>query len=127
MSSNKAYCLVQATLELLKLHNHLHVFVQVRRFKTQEGSSISAIYKKDCSAIPMDENGIYRKIKKYGSQVGLMPKEIGAHSLRAGCATYLLEKKVSPVAVLKQMRHKSFDTTQHYNRGGNARTFSGAY
>ena len=65
----------------------------------------------------MDGNTINRIVKKYGAQVGLNPEEIGAHSLRAGCATYLLENEVPPAAVQKQMRHKSFDTTQQYNRG----------
>jgi hypothetical protein len=34
---------------------------------------------------------------------------------------------VPPAAVQKQMRHKSFNTTQQYNRGETARALVGAY
>ena len=76
---------------------------------------------------PLDGNGVYRIVKKYGAQAGLAPEDLGGHSLRAGCATYLLEKEVPPAAVQKQMRHKSFNTTQQYNRGETARAVVGAY
>ena len=59
--------------------------------------------------------------------VVLAPEDLGGHSLRAGCATYLLEKEVPPAAVQKQMRHKSFNTTQQYTRGETARALVGAY
>ena len=66
-------------------------------------------------------------VKSYASQLGFDPKTFGAHSLRAGCATYLLDQEIQPAAVQKQMRHKRFDTTQRYNRGETARALVGAY
>jgi integrase len=55
-------------------------------------------------------------VKGYAYQLGLDPQSFGGHSLRAGCATYLLDQEIQPAAVQKQMRHKRFDTTQRYNR-----------
>ena len=66
-------------------------------------------------------------VKSYASQLGFDPKTFGGHSLRAGCATYLLDQEIQPAAVQKQMRHKRFDTTQRYNRGETARALVGAY
>ena len=112
---NLDWCPVKAVLTLLSMHKNRWLFVPDKTldtgFKTKH----------------MDGNTIYRIVKKYGAQVGLNPEEIGAHSLRAGCATYLLENEVPPAAVQKQMRHKSFDTTQQYNRGETARALRGAY
>lgn len=44
------------------------------------------------------------------------PKDFGGHSLRAGCATYLLEHGVPLHIVAKQLRHKKIDTTLRYDR-----------
>ena len=66
-------------------------------------------------------------VKWYAYQLGFDPRAFGGHSLRAGCATYLLDQEIQPAAVQKQMRHKRFDTTQRYNRGETARALVGAY
>ena len=66
-------------------------------------------------------------VKSYANQLGLDPAFFGGHSLRAGCATYLLDHEVQAAAVQKQMRHKRFDTTQKYNRGEIARAMVGSY
>ena len=66
-------------------------------------------------------------MKGYAYQLGLDPQSFGGHSLRAGCATYLLDQEIQPAAVQKQLRHKRFDTTQRYNRGETARALVGAY
>ena len=66
-------------------------------------------------------------VKSYADQLGFDPAFFGGHSLRAGCATYLLDQEIQPAAVQKQMRHKRFDTTQRYNRGETARALVGAY
>ena len=76
---------------------------------------------------PLDGNGVYRIVKKYGAQVGLAPEDLGGHSLRAGCATYLLDKEVPPAAVQKQLRHKRFNPTQQYNRGETGKALVGDY
>jgi site-specific recombinase XerD len=66
-------------------------------------------------------------VKKVSNSTDSDTSQFAGHSLRAGCATYLLDKEVSPAAVQKQMRHKSFDTTQQYNRGETARALVGSY
>ncbi|MBU2512196.1 tyrosine-type recombinase/integrase [bacterium] len=50
-------------------------------------------------------------VKKYAAQAGLDSEKVAGHSLRAGCATYMLDKGVPAHIVQKHMRHKSFDTT----------------
>jgi integrase len=129
MGRNQKHCPVKTVQELLSENPYEHLFVRVRRVNTPEGYQKSKMLSEPNRFIdrPLDGNGVYRIVKKYGVQVGLSPKALGAHSLRAGCATYLLEKEVPPAAVQKQMRHKSFNTTQQYNRGETARALVGAY
>ena len=129
MGRNQHHCPVEAVQELMLAHQNEYLFVRVRRDLT------SGSYRKSNTLAepnrftdrPIDGNGVYRIIKKYGVQAGIAPEDIGGHSLRAGCATYLLEKEVPPAAVQKQMRHKIFNTTQLYNRGETARALVGAY
>lgn len=71
--------------------------------------------------------GVNSIVKKYAKQLGLNPKDYGGHSLRAGCATYLLDKGITPHIVQKHLRHKNFDTTQEYNRGMIAKNLVGIY
>lgn len=70
---------------------------------------------------------IYTIIKETAKRAGLDPKLVGAHSLRSGCCTYLLEKGFPAHIVQKHMRHKSFDTTQGYNQNQTAKNLIGAY
>ena len=129
MGRNQKHCPVKTVQELMGENPYEHLFVRVRRVNTPGGYRKSKIISEPNRFIdrPLDGNGVYRIVKKYGAQVGLAPEDLGGHSLRAGCATYLLEKEVPPAAVQKQMRHKSFNTTQQYNRGETARALVGAY
>ena len=129
MGRNQKHCPVEAVQELMGENPYEHLFVRVRSIIPSGGYRKRKFLSEPNRFIesPLDGNGVYRIVKKYGAQVGLKPEEIGGHSLRAGCATYLLEKEVPPAAVQKQMRHKSFNTTQQYNRGGTARALVGAY
>lgn len=70
---------------------------------------------------------INRIVKKYVEQLGFDPADYGAHSLRAGCATFFLENGAAPYIVQKHLRHKSFNTTQEYNRGEISRGLEGIY
>jgi len=129
MGRNQKHCPVKTIQELMGENPYEHLFVRVRRVNTPGGYRKSKMISEPNRFIerPLDGNGVYRIVKKYGAQVGLAPDDLGGHSLRAGCATYLLEKEVPPAAVQKQMRHKSFNTTQQYNRGETARALVGAY
>ena len=129
MGRNQKHCPVKSVRELMGENPYEHLFVRVRRVNTPGGYRKSKMLSEPNRFIgrPLDGNGVYRIVKKYGAQVGLAPEDLGGHSLRAGCATYLLEKEVPPAAVQKQMRHKSFNTTQQYNRGETARALVGAY
>jgi site-specific recombinase XerD len=66
-------------------------------------------------------------IKKYAAMAGLDPVKIAGHSLRVGCATYMLDKGVPAHIVQKHMRHKSFDSTQKYNRNQTGSKLEGVY
>ena len=129
MGRNQKHCPVKTMQELMDENPYEHLFVRVRRVNTPGGYRKRKMLSEPNRFIdrPLDGNGVYRIVKKYGAQVGLAPDDLGGHSLRAGCATYLLEKEVPPAAVQKQMRHKSFNTTQQYNRGESARALVGAY
>ena len=129
MGRNQKHCPVKTVQKLMGENPYEHLFVRVRRINTPGGYRKSKMLSEPNRFIgrPLDGNGVYRIVKKYGAQAGLAPEDLGGHSLRAGCATYLLEKEVPPAAVQKQMRHKSFNTTQQYNRGETARALVGAY
>jgi site-specific recombinase XerD len=66
-------------------------------------------------------------VKQYAPMAGLNPAKFAGHSLRAGCATYMLDKGVPENVVQKHMRHKSFDTTQKYNRNQTVSKLEGVY
>ena len=129
MGRNQNHCPVITVKKLMGENPYEHLFVRIRRINTPGGYRKGKLLSEPNKFIdrPLDGNGVYRIIKKYGAQVGMTQNDLGGHSLRAGCATYLLEKEVSPSAVQKQMRHKSFNTTQQYNRGETARALVGAY
>jgi integrase len=129
MGRNQKHCPVKTVQELMVENPYEHLFMRVRRVNTPEGYRKSKMLLEPNRFIdrPLDGSGVYRIVKKYGRQIGLAPEDLGGHSLRAGCATYLLEKEVPPAAVQKQMRHKSFNTTQQYNRGETARALVGSY
>ena len=129
MGRNQKHCPVKNVQEWMVENPFNHLFARIRRVNTSGGYRKSKMLSEPNRFIdrPLDGNGVYRIVKMYGAQVGLAPEDLGGHSLRAGCATYLLEKEVPPAAVQKQMRHKSFNTTQQYNRGETARALVGAY
>lgn len=66
-------------------------------------------------------------IKHYVASIGLNPAEYSGHSLRAGCATYLLDKKIPLNLVAKQLRHKKLDTTLRYDRNQVSGALTGLY
>ena len=114
---NHKWCPVKALANLLDAVEGEYVFQSVtgkRQSARYSGKALSGI-------------SVGLIVKGYAYQLGLDPQSFGGHSLRAGCATYLLDQEIQPAAVQKQMRHKRFDTTQRYNRGETARALVGAY
>ncbi len=65
--------------------------------------------------------------KKYMAQLNFNPADYSGHSLRAGCATYLLQRNVSLNIVAKQLRHKRVDTTLKYDRNQVNSALKGLY
>ncbi|MDH4121406.1 MAG: site-specific integrase [Deltaproteobacteria bacterium] len=66
-------------------------------------------------------------IKQAAQQCGFDPARFGGHSLRAGCATYLLEQSVPLNMVAKHLRHKRADTTLRYDRNQTSKALKGVY
>ena len=67
------------------------------------------------------------KVKWAATECGFDSRNFGGHSLRSGCATYLLSKKVALNIVSKHLRHKKLDTTLQYDRNATAETLKGVY
>ncbi len=68
------------------------------------------------------------KIVKWAAMAcGMDPDQFGGHSLRAGCATYLLDKGVPLNVVAKQGRWKRHDTVLRYDRNATGKALKGVY
>ncbi|MCH7476661.1 MAG: site-specific integrase [SAR324 cluster bacterium] len=70
---------------------------------------------------------IGRLVKDAAAACGLDPAQFGGHSLRAGCATYLLDQGVPLNVVAKQGRWKKADTVLRYDRNATGRALVGVY
>jgi integrase len=66
-------------------------------------------------------------VKAAAKACGMDPTLFGGHSLRAGCATYLLERGVPLNIVAKQGRWKKHDTVLRYDRNVTTRALRGVY
>jgi integrase len=66
-------------------------------------------------------------VKAAAEACGMDPTKFGGHSLRAGCATYLLERGVPLNIVAKQGRWKKHDTVLRYDRNVTTRALRGVY
>ena len=66
-------------------------------------------------------------VKQTAAACGLDPSQYGSHSLRAGCATYLLDHGVPLNIVAKQGRWKKSDTVLRYDRNATAKALTGVY
>ena len=103
------------------LHRWLHaaditsraVFRSIRK-NGRIGASLSA-------------KSIYLTVKKAARDCGCDPAQFGGHSLRAGCATYLLDRGVPLNVVSQHLRHKRLDTTLKYDRNATAKALRGIY
>ena len=70
---------------------------------------------------------IWKTVKNAAENIGLDPKEFGGHSLRAGCATYLLDKGVSLNIVARHGRWQRLDTVIKYDRNTTAKALKEIY
>ena len=75
----------------------------------------------------LSAESINRLAKWAAEACGLDPALYSGHSLRAGCATYLLDRGVTLNVVANHLRHKSINTTRRYDRNATARALSGVY
>ncbi len=58
-------------------------------------------------------------VKKAAVEAGFEEHEFSTHSLRAGCATFLLDEGVELMRVQDHLRHKDSKTTRGYYRPEN--------
>ena len=70
---------------------------------------------------------IGKKVKWAATECGFDNAEFSGHSLRAGCATYLLDKNIPLNIVSKHLRHKKLDTTLQYDRNTTVKTLRDIY
>ena len=76
---------------------------------------------------PLSTVSIGKIVKWAASCCGMDPDQFGGHSLRAGCATYLLDKGVPLNVVAKQGRWKRHDTVLRYDRNATGKALKGVY
>lgn len=72
-------------------------------------------------------HAIANLVKKAAAACGMDPRQFGAHSLRAGCATFLLDRQVPLNIVAKQGRWKKQDAVLRYDRNTTASALRGVY
>ena len=89
------------------------LFPSINRWE-QLGSGISTV-------------SIGKIVKWAASRCGMDPDQFGGHSLRAGCATYLLDKGVPINVVAKQGRWKKYDSVLRYDRNATGKALKGVY
>lgn len=70
-------------------------------------------------------HGVNRAVQRRCESIGL--HGYTAHSLRAGCATYLAECGVHPAVIARHGRWSSMDMVLRYCRGDTANALKGAY
>lgn len=70
---------------------------------------------------------IGKLVKWAAGKSGFDPANFGGHSLRAGCATYLLDQGVALNLVAKQGRWKKQDAVLRYDRNTTANALKGIY
>jgi hypothetical protein len=58
------------------------------------------------------------RLKYWGEQIGLDPRTVGGHSLRAGHATTAARNGAFPFSIAHQGRWKSLETVRQYIRRG---------
>ena len=76
---------------------------------------------------PLTAQVVGHIVKWAAEQIGLNPDLYSGHSLRAGCATYLLAKGIALHVVADHLRHQSVDVTRRHDRNSTARALKGAY
>jgi len=114
-ANDSDYCPVLSVKNLIEKtgkHNG-PLFYSVNRWN-QPGNKLSTVT-------------IGKLVKFYAAQCGLDPDKYGGHSLRSGCATFLLDKGVSLNIVSKQGRWKRADTVLRYDRNQTSRALEGIY
>ena len=60
-----------------------------------------------------------RAVKKLAARIGLDPKTVEAHSLRAGFVSTCVETNAPLIKIAEVTRHKSLSMLQVYNRRHN--------
>ena len=120
-------------------------FVEIVRARTADCCPVEAL-RSWLAAAGIERGAVFRSITRWGrpgarlstvsigrlvkdaaAACGLDPAQFGGHSLRAGCATYLLDQGVPLNVVAKQGRWKKADTVLRYDRNATGRALVGVY
>ena len=99
----------------------------IQEAKINNGALFCSIKKGGSKGGRLTETSIATIVKEIATKIGFDSKNFSGHSLRAGCATYLLEKKIPLNIVAKHLRHKKLDTTLRYDRNQTARILQGIF
>ena len=114
-ASSPEWCPVQA------LHHWLEAA------EIDSGAVFRSISKGGKVGKQLSEKWVYLLVKQVAKTCGWDPSQFGGHSLRSGCATYLLERGVPLNIVSQHLRHKRVDTTLKYDRSATAKALMGVY
>jgi len=92
-----------------------------------QGVVFRSVHKNGALGPSLSTVSIGQIVKHTAKRLGFDPAAYGGHSLRSGCATYLLERQVPLNLVARQLRHKRADTTLRYDRNTTGRALQGIY
>jgi integrase len=97
----------------------------LKRWICEAGITEGAIFRgvdrhSNISSKRLSTNAVAKVVKRTAERLGVDPKEISGHSLRAGLATQAAEEGLSERSIMKQTRHKSVQVLRKYIREGSA-------
>lgn len=101
--------------EAVRPVSHLKKWIEIRG--TAPGPVFTRFDQRGLKTLlPMSDRAIARLVKQYALAADVDPREIGAHSMRAGFLTDAAENDVSIAKMQQVSRHKSVDILMQYVR-----------
>ena len=95
----------------------IHLYLERGGHGEEFGSALFRSVRKDKLGARLSGNAIYEcVVKKYGRQIGVDPRSICVHGLRATAATNALDHQADIAKVQEWLGHASISTTRLYDR-----------
>lgn len=110
-SSSSAICPVRAVQEWIACL-HAHGYLSGPLFRAVRGTDWIGEH-------PLTPAAACARVKHYAKLIGMDPREVSGHSLRAGFATSAARKGRPERAIMASTGHKKFDTVLKYIRQAN--------